>query len=128
MKVKVEKRHANGVYFLDEGAKSLIRTMAKSKSDEGEVAGVQVSELARRCRKKAGVRWRPGGGLRSPLWRRLGKKLAMGLDIDVIKSCDAEMARDVRNTKNRGRYDGSNGHRDWWSTRNHLANGRGDGG
>jgi hypothetical protein len=43
MKVKVEKRHTGGVYFyfLDEGAKSLIRTVAKGKSHEGQVADVQ---------------------------------------------------------------------------------------
>jgi hypothetical protein len=39
-------------------------------------------------------------GSRSHLWRRLGKKLAMSLDIDLIKTPrDAEIARDVRKHK-----------------------------
>lgn len=47
------------------------------------------------------------------LWRRVGKKLAMSLDIDLIKACDAEIAHETsENTKSRGRDDGSNGYRD----------------
>jgi hypothetical protein len=51
------------------------------------------------------VRWRPaGGGSRSHPWRRPGKKLAMSLDIDLIKGrVTQKLAERSDDTKSRGR-------------------------